>query len=662
MSNSLIYEKSPYLLEHGENPVNWYPWGTEAFEKAEREDKPIFLSIGYSTCHWCHVMAKESFEDESVAKILNEHYVSIKVDREERPDVDSVYMEVCTSLTGSGGWPLTIIMTPRQKPFFAATYIPRESTRSRMGLRDILRVLAEKWDSDRAGLIKSGEDITAHVSREKVWSGGIVDEETLRSAFEQLKEAYDAQYGGFGTAPKFPTPQNLIFLMRYAALSGEKKGREMVDGCLKAMYRGGIFDHIGGGFARYSTDREWLAPHFEKTLYDNALLAYAYTEAYESGHLPLYRSVAESCLDYCMRELLDSEGGYYSGQDADSHGVEGAYYLFTPAQVAEALGEKDAKHFCECYDITAEGNFHGLSIPNLILNQRWNLLPEGYDDLREKLRIYRAQRMELKTDGKILTGWNGLMLMALARAAAVFRDRRYLNAAEELARFMEKRLWQEGKLHARLCAGELRFAAKLEDCAFYALGLLELYRADYEPEHILKAVELAGMIETGFSDGRGGYYKSAVDDEELIFRPREIFDGALPSGNSAAAVLFDQLWRLCGDVDMRDLRDRLLEYICGFSRKYPAGAPFALCAALSSVYPTRELLCVSPEENIPELLTAVTGRYSPELTVLLKSPRRENALSQTAPFTASAQCRDGKSTFYLCENGACRQLGKELDN
>lgn len=656
MSNSLINEKSPYLLEHAENPVDWYPWGEAAFAKARAENKPIFLSIGYSTCHWCHVMAAESFEDEAVAALLNAHYVSVKVDREERPDIDSVYMEVCTSLTGSGGWPLTIIMTPEQKPFFAATYIPRESSRSRMGLKDILRVLAEKWNSDSESLIKSGEDIARHVSAEKRWDSAAIDSDFLREAYEQLSAAYDKEYGGFGTAPKFPSPQNLIFLMRYAALSGEKRARELADGSLKAMYRGGIFDHIGGGFARYSTDREWLAPHFEKTLYDNALLAYAYTEAYESGRFALWRFVAESTLDYCMRELQSAGGGYFSGQDADSEGVEGAYYLLTRQDVEAALGEKDAKHFCECYDITPEGNFKDKSIPNLIINQRWNLLPEGYDDLREKLRLWRAERMELKTDDKILTGWNGLMLMALAKAAAVFEDKRYLAAAEELAEFMENSLWSEGRLQARLCKAELRFEARLEDYAFCALGLLELYRAGYQPRHILKAMELAEYICENFADGRGGYYKNSAADEKLIFRPREIFDGALPSGNSAAAVLFDRLWRLCGDYLWRQRRDELLAYICGFSEKYPAGCPYALCAGLSGVYPTREILCVAPDEAVPELLKTISSRYSPELTVLLKSPRREEELAKAAAFSRDAHSNGGSAGFYICENGACRSL------
>lgn len=655
MSNSLINEKSPYLLEHAENPVNWYPWGEEAFEKARREDKPIFLSIGYSTCHWCHVMAEESFEDEAVAAILNDSYISIKVDREERPDIDSVYMSVCTALTGSGGWPLTVVMTPEQKPFFAATYIPRESTRSRIGLKGVLGVLAEKWENDRAALLKSGDDITRLVSSSPDVPAAFVDEEILRSAAGQLAAAHDKEYGGFGKAPKFPTPHNLIFLMRYAALSGDRHSREMADGCLKGMYKGGIYDHIGGGFARYSTDREWLAPHFEKTLYDNALLAYAYTEAFQSGRMGLYRSVAENTLDYCMRELLSPEGGYYCAQDADSEGKEGAYYLLTQSDVAEALGDKDAKHFCECYDITPEGNFQGRSIPNLILNQRWNLLPEGYDDLREKLRIYRASRMELKCDIKILTSWNGLMLMALSKAANVFADRRYLAAAQSLAGFMEERLFENGELKGRLCQGELKFDAQLDDYAFYALGLLELYAADYQPQRLIMARELAESIVSHFADGKGSYYRTGEKGEKLIFRPREIFDSALPSGNSAAAVVFDLLFRYTGDIRMREYRDGLLSVICAHCEKYPAGSPLALCAVLSAVYPTRELLCASPDETVPELLSAVTARYSPELTVILKSPRRAESLARIVPFSRDAQSRDGKAAFYVCENGACRE-------
>ncbi|MBR1457503.1 MAG: thioredoxin domain-containing protein, partial [Oscillospiraceae bacterium] len=436
MANHLMHERSPYLLQHADNPVDWYPWGEEAFQKARAEDKPVFLSIGYSTCHWCHVMAEESFRDAKVAQILNRHFVSVKVDREERPDVDAVYMDVCTALNGSGGWPLTVILTPEQQPFFAGTYLPRESRGQYMGLIPLLTAVAVKWETDRETLLKAGAEITAHVRAEAPAGQGEPNEKMLQKAVMQLIGSYDKEYGGFGTAPKFPAAHNLLFLLRYAALAGDRQVRALVEHTLQQMYRGGIFDHIGGGFARYSTDREWLAPHFEKTLYDNALLALAYTEAWQDGHLALYREVAEATLDYCLRELRADCGGFCSGQDADSDGEEGKYYLFTPAEVKAVLGEDHGRHFCECYDVTEEGNFQGRSIPNLLLNTRWNLLPEGYEGFREQLREYRDTRCFLRTDEKLLTGWNGLLLAALARAARVFDDPRYAAAARELARFL----------------------------------------------------------------------------------------------------------------------------------------------------------------------------------------------------------------------------------
>lgn len=655
MSNRLINERSPYLLEHAENPVDWYPWGEEAFEKARREDKPVFLSIGYSTCHWCHVMARESFEDASVAAVLNESFVSVKVDREERGDVDAVYMSVCTALTGSGGWPLTVIMCPDQKPFFAATYLPRESRGRAMGLRDLLRAVAKRWREDREGLVRTAGELARLVSAETAPGGDAADESMPERAAKQLADSFDSEYGGFGTAPKFPTPQNLLFLLRRGALMGDKKATEQAEATLRAMYRGGIYDHFGGGFCRYSTDREWLAPHFEKTLYDNALLALTYTEAWQGKRMALHRQVAESTLDYCMRELLSPEGGYYCAQDADSEGVEGAYYLFTREEVCSVLGEEAGRHFADCYDILAEGNFHGRSIPNLIINQRWNLLPEGYEDYREKLRLYREARMPLKTDTKILTSWNGLMLMALSRAAAVFDDGRYLAAAKELAAFMEQKLYKDGRLHARFCGGELKYEARLDDCVFYALGLLELYAADYDPAHILAAIELAGEIEARFADGEGGYYSTASDAEKLIVRPRELFDSALPSAMGGAAQLFDLLFALTGDVKYRERRDALLDYICARAGRYPAGCVFALCALMRALSPTRELLCVCPGENAPDILRAVTSRYSPELTVLLKTPERAAKLAEAAPFTAHAEAKDERPAFFVCENGTCRE-------
>ncbi len=655
MSNRLAKESSPYLRQHGENPVDWYPWCEEAFQRAKQEDKPVFLSIGYSTCHWCHVMAHESFEDRQVAEILNRSFISVKVDREERPDVDAVYMQVCTAITGSGGWPLTIIMTPEQKPFFAATYLPKNNTFRQTGLLPLLHAVAERWKNGREELVRTGDDITAFLSRQKVEKSSFPCVEDLKRAAKQLADSYDEEYGGFGTAPKFPSAHNLLFLLRYAALSGDKSARRQVENTLRQMYKGGIYDHFGGGFARYSTDREWLAPHFEKTLYDNALLALGYTEAWQDGHMALYRQVAEDTLDYCLRELQHEKGGFFSGQDADSEGGEGAYYLFTPRQIKSVLGEDDGRHFCECYDITEEGNFQGKSIPNLLLNTRWNLLPEGYGEFREKLREYRRKRMALGLDDKVLTGWNGLMLMALSRAAWAFGDKRYLAAAQELAAFMEKELGRGAQLKAVFCRGEAKLPAQLDDYAFYALGLLELYRADFDPAHILLAKELAEQILDRFADEKGGgFFRTAEDAEALIVRPREIFDGAMPSGNSAAAVLLSALWRLTAEIRWREAREKQLSFICASLKRYPAGCAFGLCALMDQVYPTRELICAAPDDKAPEMLKTVTARYAPELSVLLKTPARADALAQAAPFTADYAPKDGKAAFYLCANGVCQ--------
>ena len=651
MSNRLKNNPSPYLRQHADNPVDWFPWCEEAFEKAKKEDKPVFLSIGYSTCHWCHVMAKESFENTDTASILNQYFVSVKVDREERPDIDSVYMKACTALNGSGGWPLTVVMTPQQMPFFVGTYLPRQSRRGQMGLNELLTALAFKWQNDRQELLKVATGITAFLADDE--RPGERGENLPERAAEQLMDSYDEEYGGFGRAPKFPSAYSLIFLMEQAKLTGDKKLRQAVENTLRQMYRGGIYDHFGGGFCRYSTDREWLAPHFEKTLYDNALLALCYTEAWQDGHMALYRTVAEDTLDYCLRELKTPEGGFFCGQDADSGGVEGAYYLFTPDEVNSVLGAENGKHFCECYDITAEGNFHGKSIPNLLLNNRWSFVPEGYDEFREKLRIYREERMALFTDTKILSAWNGLMLMALSRAAKAYGDRRYLLEAQELAAFIRERLSENGRLMASLSAGELRYEAPLEACVYTALGLLELYDADLDPEHILRADALAKNILARYPDLSGGFFSTAENSERLIVRPRELFDGAMPSGNSGAAVLFDRLFRLTGNIQWRDAADRQADFIACHVGEYPAGCCFALTAEALRQYGTKEMVCVLPDETIPAELKAILSRWSPELSVLVKTEKNADKLKEAAPFTAEMTMKDGKPTYYICADGKC---------
>ena len=653
MSNRLIREKSPYLRQHAENPVDWYPWGEEAFEKARREDKPVFLSIGYATCHWCHVMAHESFEDPEVAAILNERYVPVKVDREERPDVDSVYMQACVAANGSGGWPLTAILTPEQEPFFVGTYFPKESRGGRMGLKFLLTAIAEKWETDRGALLHTAEEMTSWLRKEE--RPGEAGTELPKKAAEQLMAVYDEEYGGFGRAPKFPTPHNLIFLMEYAAAAEDGKPRAAVEQTLRQMLRGGICDHFGGGFCRYSTDREWLKPHFEKTLYDNALMALCLTEAWQDGHMARWRDAAEQTLDYCLRELKAPEGGFYSGQDADSEGQEGAYYLFTPEEVCDVLGAEAGKHFCECYDITAEGNFEGKSIPNLLLNNRWNFVPEGYEEYRERLREYREKRMPLLTDTKILAGWNGLMLMALSRAAHAFKDRRYLLEAQELAAFILKNMRRDGRLMARLCEGELRFDASLSDHTFAALGLLELYAADFDPRHILDAVSLASELPVRFADPKGGYFDTPSDGEKLLLRPKETQDGALPCGNSAAAQLFVRLFRLTAEETWRVLSEKQLAFIGSAAGAAPAASCAGLTALLFTEKSARELTLVLPTEEIPDELRLVTKTWAPNLSVLLKTPSRAERLAKAAPFTAAMEAKDGRPSVYVCENGTCQQ-------
>ena len=655
MSNHLARERSPYLLQHAENPVDWYPWGEEAFARARREQKPVFLSIGYATCHWCHVMARESFESPAVAEILNRSFVAVKVDREERPDVDAVYMEACQALNGSGGWPLTVLMTPEGRPFYAGTYLPRENRGRQPGLIPLLRAVEDKWRRDRPSLEKTAGELSAFLAAENSAGPGALDPELPRRAWEQLRSVFDGEYGGFGTAPKFPAPQNLLFLLRYAALSGEKEARSMAELTLRQMARGGIFDQIGGGFSRYSTDREWLVPHFEKTLYDNALLALCYTEAWQEGRFALYRRVAEETLDYCLRELRSPCGGFASGQDADSGGEEGGFYLLSPALVKAVLGEKEGRHFCECYDITQEGNFRGRSIPNLLLNQRWNLLPEGYAAYRARLREDRARRGSLARDGKLLTAWNGMLLMALARAARVFDRRDYAEAARSLAAFLLDRAGARRPEELRAVCyedGASALPAQLDDYAFAALGLLELYPLDYDPALLLRAEALAEQISAHFAAPEGGFYRSSDRAEQLLKRPLEAFDGALPSGNGAAALLFERLRRLSGQERWREAAEKQLAFLCGAVRTAPMAGAFGLLGLMGQLYPGRELVCAAAGEEVPALLRSVAARYDPQLSVLLKRPGDE-LLARFAPFTSACAPRDGKSAFYVCRNGAC---------
>ncbi len=656
MSNRLSKERSPYLLQHAENPVDWRPWSTEAFEEARQNDKPVFLSIGYSTCHWCHVMAHESFEDNAVARAINAAFLPIKVDREERPDVDAVYMAACMAMNGSGGWPLTLLLTPDQKPFWAGTYLPKAQ------LLQLLDRAAQLWRDDREAVLSAGEALTAHLRQENASPSGSPRRETVAQAAELFAQSFDPEWGGFGPPPKFPTPHNLIFLLRYAHLTENAHTRDMALQTLDAMYRGGLFDHVGGGFSRYSTDHRWLVPHFEKMLYDNALLALAYTDAFQYTRRPLYEKIVRRTLDYVLRELSTSPGGFCCGQDADSDGVEGKYYTLTPDELPPVLGQHDAERFCQWYGITLAGNFEGKSIPNLLAQEHFDREPEGLSALREQVYHYRLHRTALHRDDKVLTAWNALALAALARAGLVLDEPRYLAAAEKIVSFLSVHLvCPDGRLLARWREGEAAHPGKLDDYAFYSWGLLELYGATFAPAYLAQAVKLAGiMLDFFFDWERGGFYPYASDGEQLLTRTKEVYDGAMPSGNSVAALVLLRLARLTGENRWREAAELQTSWLAG-AIDYPAGHSFAMLAFLEALWPSAELV-VTARAVPAELKSFLRQAPHPELTVLLKTPESADILAGLAPFTKDYPIPERGSKYYLCRNGACAQPTDSIAN
>lgn len=643
MENKLINEKSPYLHQHANNPVNWYPWGEEAFQKAEQEDKPIFLSIGYSTCHWCHVMAHESFEDQEVAQLLNDGFVSIKVDREERPDVDAVYMAVCQALTGSGGWPLTIIMTPKKEPFFAGTYFPKRGKRGQAGLIELLTFIQETWQENKSKLILEGHKITNFIKEhaQETAAGGADDEDLMEKARDYYKQTFDARWGGFGPMPKFPSPHNLLFLME----TGGSEELGMAQKTLIQMYRGGLFDHIGGGFSRYSTDERWLAPHFEKMLYDNALLILAYAKGYEKTENQLYKEIVQWTVQYIERELTDEEGGFYCGQDADSEGEEGKYYLFTPGEIIQVLGEEDGGAFCRQFDITAAGNFEGKSIPNRIKDAQYEQMPSK--DQVEKLLEYRKKRTWLHKDDKVLTGWNGLMIAALCRASRLMNESQYLELAEAGARFIWNNLQQDGYLKARWRQGEAAHAGTLDDYAFLAWGLLECYRSTLEADYLERAIQIGKrMTEQFFDWENGGCYLYGKDSEQLIIRPKEAYDGAMPSGNSVAALVMDQLAFYTGEDSWRQAREKQWDFMRAKAAGHPAALSFFLWQ-MEEEQSSSQLICTSQAALPPQSFQ----NYNVKILQVTEE-NREKMLT-IAPFLSQYPIPEKEASYYLCRGQRC---------
>ena len=632
MPNHLQHETSPYLLQHAENPVDWYPWGEAAFRRAREEDKPVFLSIGYSTCHWCHVMAHESFEDAEIAEILNRYFVSVKVDREERPDIDSIYMAVCLAFTGSGGWPTSIFMTAEQKPFFAGTYFPKSGWGGRPGLRELLLVIHEKWETDRTTLLRQADAVVSALEQGG-GEPGTADAGLLDSAVLLYKQTYDRKNGGFGDAPKFPTPHNLLFLLTYYERRRDAACLEMAERTLVQMYRGRLFAHIGFGFCRYSTDGRFLVPHFEKMLYDNALLILAYCKAYAVTKKTLYLEIAEKTAAYVLREMTSPEGGFYSAQDADSDGEEGKYYLFTPEEITGLLGQTDGEAFNRRFGISGTGNFEGKNIPNLLNSEPQD---NTFDGLLEKVYQYRKKRCALHLDDKVLTSWNALMTAALCRLYRVSGKAMYLTAAKRAEDFIQKYLWENGRLFVSFRAGRRGAKGFLDDYAAYLYAQLALYEATLEQEHLDRAERLCGDVLASFRDGEnGGFYLYGSDSETLLLRPKETYDGAIPSGNSMMAWNLVRLAQLTSDRGYEREAERQLNFLAADAEQYPAGYAMFLLALLDW-------------ESPPPKVTVVLAGQEKKFTVppdavarLLSGPTKEFPL------------KDGKTTFYVCRNQSC---------
>lgn len=672
-TNALISENSPYLLQHAHNPVHWRAWNDETFRLAQEQDKPVFLSIGYSTCHWCHVMERESFEDEGIAALLNGHFIAVKVDREERPDVDAVYMAVCQAVTGSGGWPLSVFMTPDKKPFFVGTYFPKESRQHRPGFRLVLEQIAAKWKNERDAIHHTGEAIV-HAMRERqqheedtAFSSAVFDE-----AARKYEQFFDSEHGGFGGRPKFPSPHNLLFLLRYYKRTHNARALQMVEQTLHSMRKGGIFDHIGYGFHRYSTDSEWLLPHFEKMLYDQALMCLAYTEAWQATGKAEYEQTAREVLAYVLRDMTSSEGGFYSAEDADSEGIEGKFYVWKMEDLREALGEEDAALFAKVYRCVDEGNFAdeatgyktGDNIPHLTmplqefvaLNHMENVhVAEHLEHLRRKLFTARKQRVHPSKDDKVLADWNGLMIAAMARAGRVLREPQYVQAAERAFAFVTTAMRDaNGRLLHRWRAGSAAIAAFLDDYAFVIWAALELYEATFKTEFLLWAKNLCDDALRLFGgDEHNGFAFLASDHEELILPVKEGYDGAVPSGNSTMAYVLARLGKLLNSTEYLNRAHTTIQHFGKQIQSYPIGFAQMLIALDLLVHPTQEIVVSGTGGDAAAMLDVLTGAYLP-FSVQVHNDGSE-ALHALVDYAQHQPPIQGKATAYLCENYACRE-------
>ena len=666
MPNRLIHETSPYLLQHAHNPVDWYPWGEEAFRKAREEDKPIFLSIGYAACHWCHVMERESFEDPETAAILNRYFVPVKVDREERPDVDNIYMNAVQAMTGQGGWPLSVFLTPEGVPFYGGTYFPPTDRHGLPSFKRVLLHIARAWETQRDQLIASGQNVLAQVSqlanlrREEGLEPGV-----LEDAFHALARHYDEYNGGFGTAPKFPQPMNLELLLRVWRRFGFERALDMVEHTLEHMARGGIYDQVGGGFHRYSVDAMWLVPHFEKMLYDNALIPRVYLHAWQITHREDFRRVVEETLDYVLRDMTHPEGAFYSTQDADSEGEEGKFYLWTPEELDTVLGREVAQIVRTYYGVQPGGNFEGKSILHVphdvdVVAERLGLSPEAVvstvAEARRALREARARRTWPARDEKIILAWNGMMVATLAEAGRVLNRGEYIRAAERAARFLLHHLRREdGRLLHTWKDGRAHILAYLEDYAQLVDGLLRLYEATFDIRWLEQARDLAeGMIALFWEPSVNFFYDTGKDQEHLVVRPRDVFDNAYPSGNAVASDVLLRLGILLDREDFRERSEAILRSVAGLMRQMPTGFGHMLSVLDMYLGPVHEVAIVGEPEDphTQALVAAAFAPYQPNRVVALLPPSQPD-WATTVPLLAHKHPVNGQAAAYVCQNYTC---------
>jgi uncharacterized protein YyaL (SSP411 family) len=676
--NRLIKEKSPYLLQHAYNPVDWYPWSTEAFQKAKAEDKPVFVSIGYSTCHWCHVMEKESFEDNKVAELMNQNLICIKVDREERPDLDAAYMAVCQAMGRNCGWPLNVIMTPDKNPFFVASYIPKDDRYGSVGMISLVPQIGEIWRTRKAEMESVGKEIREQVDTQLVAQPqNQLDKNTLDNAFEQLFLRFDQENGGFGRAPKFPSPHNLLFLLRYWNRTKEKNAWTMVEKTLRSMRLGGIFDQIGFGFHRYSTDAQWLVPHFEKMLYDQALLALTYVEAYQASGAAKFMLTARETLDYVLRDLAAENGGFYSAEDADSEGEEGKFYLWSQKEIVEALTPQDADLAVKLFDVKPQGNYYempkGTNGKNILhfaapLEQIASESNLTIDELigklgkiRNSLFQIREKRVRPAKDDKILADWNGLMIAALARAGQVLGEQKYLHTATKAADFIIKEMkTADGMLYHRYARGERAVLAFLDDYAYMVFGLIEIYEAGFDEKYLQLSIDLTkSMIAQFWDEKNGGFFFTNQSADKQVPRLKQTYDGAAPSGNSVAQYNLLRLARLSGDNSLEDYAAKLFKAFSEEVKDQPLGHTFMLAGLEFALGPNFNVVVVGDPEakETMEMLAALRKRYLPNLTVKLWTPK----MAQSAGLGIVYEKIGDKPTAYLCQYQTCLPPTNNID-